>query len=127
MYHVECHKQAFHPRCDVCSAFLPAQPDGLIRFHHAPFWGLRFCPGHEADGTPRCLACNRLQPHGDRRTSCCLVGDPCYAEHLFCHEMHLPLRRPWLSLMRQSLKRGTASFFHPAKGCVMHAAYLRAS
>ena len=69
MYHVECHKQAFHPRCDVCSAFLPAQPDGLIRFHHAPFWCLRFCPSHEADGTPRCLACNRLQPHGEGHTA----------------------------------------------------------
>ena len=64
IYHVDCHKLRFHPRCDVCSAFLPAQPDGLIRFHHAPFWGLRFCPGHEGDGTPRCLACNRLQPYG---------------------------------------------------------------
>lgn len=64
MYHVECHKQAFHPRCDVCACFMAAEADGRIRFHRTPFWGLRFCPHHEADGTPRCLACNRMQLHG---------------------------------------------------------------
>lgn len=64
MYHVECHKQAFHPRCDVCACFMAAGTDGRIRFHRTPFWGLRFCPAHETDGTPRCLACNRMQLHG---------------------------------------------------------------
>ena len=61
-YHPACHKQAFHPRCAVCAQWVPDQPGGRIVWSEVPFWGDRFCPGHQGDGTLCCTACTRLQP-----------------------------------------------------------------
>jgi hypothetical protein len=41
LYHEGCHRHAFHPKCSVCTSFLPEQ-GGVIRFHHHPFWANRW-------------------------------------------------------------------------------------
>mmetsp|Transcript_20267 Transcript_20267/g.61060 ORF Transcript_20267/g.61060 Transcript_20267/m.61060 type:complete len:562 (-) Transcript_20267:314-1999(-) len=64
LYHPQCHRQKFHPRCSCCNDHLPIDAMGMVRFHHQPFWNTKFCARHEADGTPRCHACNRLQIYG---------------------------------------------------------------
>ena len=46
LYHEGCHRHAFHPKCSVCTSFLPEQ-GGVIRFHHHPFWSNRWAvPEH---------------------------------------------------------------------------------
>eukprot|EP00887_Chlorella_sp_A99_P004192 scaffold23.g4192.t1 len=70
-YHLACHRAAFHPRCAVCADWVPAAADGSVAWSEVPFWGDRFCPGHAADGTPRCAACTRLRPADAR------PGGPC--------------------------------------------------
>lgn len=44
LYHVDCHRQKFHPKCSVCTSLLPCGPDGIIRFHHNPYWKNRLGP-----------------------------------------------------------------------------------
>ncbi|KAK9863197.1 hypothetical protein WJX84_000665 [Apatococcus fuscideae] len=68
-YHVNCHKQAFHPCCSVCKGFLPVEKDNRVVFLENRFWHERYCPKHQKDGTHRCTACSRLQPAGQDWTS----------------------------------------------------------
>ena len=30
-------------------------------YNNHPFWEERYCPVHEADGTPKCCSCERLE------------------------------------------------------------------
>eukprot|EP00850_Spirogloea_muscicola_P018213 SM000164S02275 [mRNA] locus=s164:249757:253841:+ [translate_table: standard] len=62
-YHPSCHQELFHPRCHVCHDYIPPR-SGVIEYRASPFWGERYCPGHESDGTPRCAGCSRLEPRG---------------------------------------------------------------
>eukprot|EP00850_Spirogloea_muscicola_P012728 SM000083S22775 [mRNA] locus=s83:384578:388554:+ [translate_table: standard] len=62
-YHPSCHQELFHPRCHVCHDYIPPR-NGVIEYRASPFWGERYCPGHESDGTPRCAGCSRLEPRG---------------------------------------------------------------
>jgi hypothetical protein len=65
--HPACHQNAFHPRCTVCSNFLPQEPgSNRIVWQVSPFWGDKTCPSHTTDGTKRCTACQRLQPHSEQ-------------------------------------------------------------
>eukprot|EP00850_Spirogloea_muscicola_P022154 SM000279S10400 [mRNA] locus=s279:93578:98226:- [translate_table: standard] len=77
-YHPSCHQELFHPRCHVCHDYVssskvkakyledPSIPprNGVIEYRASPFWGERYCPGHESDGTPRCAGCSRLEARG---------------------------------------------------------------
>lgn len=62
-YHQACHRDRFHPRCDVCKGWLP-ENQGRVSWHAAPFWGTKTCPVHATDGTKRCTSCTRMQPQG---------------------------------------------------------------
>lgn len=60
-YHRDCYRELFHPRCEVCSQFIPANAAGLIEYRSHPFWNQKYCPRHERDGTPRCCSCDRIE------------------------------------------------------------------
>eukprot|EP00246_Nothoceros_aenigmaticus_P004775 TRINITY_DN1646_c0_g1_i1.p1 TRINITY_DN1646_c0_g1~~TRINITY_DN1646_c0_g1_i1.p1 ORF type:complete len:363 (+),score=16.73 TRINITY_DN1646_c0_g1_i1:392-1480(+) len=60
-YHKQCHKELFHPRCQVCYNFIPKNGANMIEFRSHPFWGQRYCPAHEHDSTARCCSCERLE------------------------------------------------------------------
>lgn len=64
-YHKRCYKELFHPKCEVCHTFIPTNRAGLIEFRSHPFWGLKYCPVHESDGTPRCGSCDRIEPRDE--------------------------------------------------------------
>eukprot|EP00897_Mesotaenium_endlicherianum_P004347 jgi/Mesen1/3940/ME000209S02958 len=61
---------SWHPHCFKCAACaraitdreIPTREGGLIEYRSLPFWGHKHCPAHETDGTPRCSACQRLEP-----------------------------------------------------------------
>ncbi|XP_074557461.1 protein DA1-related 1-like [Curcuma longa] len=61
-YHKPCHRKLYHPKCDVCKNFIPQIRDGRIEYRAHPFWGQKYCPTHERDGTPRCCSCERMEP-----------------------------------------------------------------
>ncbi|XP_024023307.1 protein DA1-related 1 isoform X2 [Morus notabilis] len=65
-YHKSCYKEQHHPRCDVCSNFIPTNSKGLIEYRAHPFWMQKYCPSHERDGTPRCCSCERMEPRDTR-------------------------------------------------------------
>lgn len=60
-YHKSCYKEQNHPKCDVCSNFIPTNSIGLIEYRAHPFWMQKYCPSHEHDGTPRCCSCERME------------------------------------------------------------------
>ncbi|KAI4369265.1 hypothetical protein MLD38_017725 [Melastoma candidum] len=61
-FHKSCYKEQHHPKCDVCTIFIPANSVGLIEYRAHPFWLQKYCPSHEKDGTPRCCSCERMEP-----------------------------------------------------------------
>ncbi|XP_039690180.1 protein DA1-related 7 isoform X2 [Medicago truncatula] len=61
-YHKSCYREKYHPRCDVCKNFIPANSAGLIEYRAHPFWIQKYCPTHELDSTPRCCSCERMEP-----------------------------------------------------------------
>ncbi|XP_018680178.2 protein DA1-related 1 isoform X1 [Musa acuminata AAA Group] len=61
-YHKSCYRKLYHPKCDVCKQYIPAIRDGHIEYRAHPFWGQRYCPLHERDGTPMCCSCERMEP-----------------------------------------------------------------
>lgn len=63
-YHRDCYKETFHPKCEVCSQFIPMNAQGLIEYRSHPFWNQKYCPRHERDGTPRCCSCDRIETAG---------------------------------------------------------------
>ncbi|XP_048130694.1 protein DA1 isoform X3 [Rhodamnia argentea] len=68
-YHKSCYKEHYHPKCDVCSHFIPTNLAGLIEYRAHPFWSQKYCPSHEHDGTPRCCSCERMEPRETRYVS----------------------------------------------------------
>ncbi|KAJ8770659.1 hypothetical protein K2173_021306 [Erythroxylum novogranatense] len=68
-YHKSCHKEHHHPRCDVCSNFIPTNASGLVEYRAHPFWMQKYCPSHERDGTCRCCSCERMEPRDMRYLS----------------------------------------------------------
>jgi hypothetical protein len=76
--HPECYQHAFHPRCTVCSNFLPEEQNRVV-WQLTPFWNDKICPSHATDGTSSCTACQRWQKRDeewadleDGRTLCLL-------------------------------------------------------
>lgn len=65
-YHKSCYKEHHHPRCDVCTHFIPTNAAGLIEYRAHPFWLQKYCPSHERDATPRCCSCERMEPRGTK-------------------------------------------------------------
>ncbi|XP_074566793.1 protein DA1-related 1-like [Curcuma longa] len=61
-YHKVCHKKLYHPKCYVCTDFIPLIRDGRIEYQTHPFWEQKYCPIHERDDTPRCCSCERIEP-----------------------------------------------------------------
>ncbi|KAJ6420000.1 hypothetical protein OIU84_030011 [Salix udensis] len=68
-YHKSCFRNQHHPKCDVCSNFIPTNSSGLIEYRVHPFWRQKYCPSHEHDGTPRCCSCERVEPRDTRYLS----------------------------------------------------------
>ncbi|KAJ6378704.1 hypothetical protein OIU78_028849 [Salix suchowensis] len=68
-YHKSCFRNQHHPKCDVCSNFIPTNSSGLIEYRVHPFWRQKYCPSHEHDGTPRCCSCERMEPRDTRYLS----------------------------------------------------------
>ncbi|CAA0831601.1 Protein DA1 [Striga hermonthica] len=60
-YHKTCYKESYHPKCDICSHFIPTNAAGLIEYRAHPFWSQKYCPSHEHDGTARCCSCERME------------------------------------------------------------------
>jgi hypothetical protein len=121
--HPSCHRNEFHPRCTVCSSFLPEEPGThRIVWQVTPFWNDKTCPSHATDGTKRCTACQRLQKRSeewadldDGRTLCLLclgtvipntaAAQPLYDSILDFYRrqgMQLPVKPP-LSLVSNSV------------------------
>ncbi|KAK3128544.1 hypothetical protein QOZ80_6BG0463240 [Eleusine coracana subsp. coracana] len=65
-YHKNCYKELFHPKCDVCKNFIPANINGFIEYRAHPFWLQKYCPSHEVDDTPRCCSCQRMESRDSR-------------------------------------------------------------
>lgn len=64
-FHMQCHKEEFHPKCNVCGDYLPMQEAGRVVWSAIPFWTTdKVCPVHNTDGTKRCTSCTRFQPRG---------------------------------------------------------------
>ncbi|KAJ7520045.1 hypothetical protein O6H91_20G064900 [Diphasiastrum complanatum] len=68
-YHKDCYRELYHPRCEVCHEFIPPNSARLIEYRAHPFWGQKYCPAHEEDGTPRCCSCERMEPRDARYIS----------------------------------------------------------
>ncbi|KAI3432702.1 hypothetical protein D9Q98_004252 [Chlorella vulgaris] len=62
-YHEHCFKDKYHPKCCVCSDFLPTE-DRRYLGYKVPFWSDVYCASHRQDGTPFCDSCHRLCPRG---------------------------------------------------------------
>lgn len=65
-FHKSCYKERHHPKCDVCSNFIPTNAAGLIEYRAHPFWLQKYCPSHEHDRTPRCCSCERMEARDTR-------------------------------------------------------------
>ncbi|KAK4757227.1 hypothetical protein SAY87_007354 [Trapa incisa] len=55
--------------CDVCGKPVPVDWSGNSIYGENSIFRQKYCRVHERDGTPRCSACNRLQPTGVQYTS----------------------------------------------------------
>lgn len=52
--------------CTVCQGNMFSMQRGpQIVWNEVPFWGNRYCPIHNSDGTPRCTSCSRFCPVGE--------------------------------------------------------------
>ncbi|VYS71620.1 unnamed protein product [Arabidopsis thaliana] len=54
------HKSCYERYCYVC------KEKKMKTYNNHPFWEERYCPVHEADGTPKCCSCERLEPRGTK-------------------------------------------------------------
>ncbi|CAL9245177.1 unnamed protein product [Arabidopsis halleri] len=60
------HKSCYERYCCVC------KEKKMRKFNEHQFWKERYCPAHEADGTPKCCSCERLESRG---TNHVMLGD----------------------------------------------------
>eukprot|EP00884_Botryococcus_braunii_P000692 jgi/Botrbrau1/10623/Bobra.154_1s0013.1 len=66
-YHADCYREKFTPRCTVCHHHFPVK-NGQYRFMRNRFWKDQvYCEEHQADGTPCCCACERLEPRRESK------------------------------------------------------------
>ncbi|XP_022949691.1 protein DA1-related 1-like isoform X1 [Cucurbita moschata] len=59
-YYTNCPTKKEHVKCDLCNNFIP-DIDGTVYCCMNSFWGQKYCPSHENDGTSSCCSCKRLQ------------------------------------------------------------------
>ncbi|KAK8512490.1 hypothetical protein V6N13_082965 [Hibiscus sabdariffa] len=98
-FHKTCYKERYHPKCDVCSHFIPTNPAGLIEYRAHPFWVQKYCPSHEHDGTPRCCSCERMEPRDtgyvaldDGRKLCLECLDSAIMDTKECQPLYLDIQ-----------------------------------
>lgn len=98
-YHKSCYKVLHHPRCDVCSGYIPTNAAGLIEYRAHPFWLQKYCPSHERDGTPRCCSCERMETRDTRylslddgRKLCLECLDSAIMDTNECQPLYLEIR-----------------------------------
>ncbi|TYJ49273.1 hypothetical protein E1A91_A01G123100v1 [Gossypium mustelinum] len=98
-FHKSCYKERYHPKCDVCSHFIPTNPAGLIEYRAHPFWIQKYCPSHEHDGTPRCCSCERMEPQDtgyvaldDGRKLCLECLDSAVMDTKECQPLYLDIQ-----------------------------------
>ncbi|KAM7277961.1 hypothetical protein ACFE04_005095 [Oxalis oulophora] len=104
-YHKTCYKERYHPKCDVCNHFIPANLAGLIEYRAHPFWVQKYCPSHEHDGTPRCCSCERMEPRdtiyvplNDGRKLCLECLDSAVMDTSECQPLHFNIQQFYESL-----------------------------
>ncbi|XP_010533250.1 PREDICTED: protein DA1 isoform X2 [Tarenaya hassleriana] len=98
-FHKACYRERYHPKCDVCSHFIPTNPAGLIEYRAHPFWIQKYCPSHEHDGTPRCCSCERMEPRDtgyveliDRRKLCLECLESAVMDTNQCQPLYLQIQ-----------------------------------
>ncbi|KAE8653995.1 Protein DA1 [Hibiscus syriacus] len=98
-FHKSCYKERYHPKCDVCSHFIPTNPAGLIEYRAHPFWIQKYCPSHELDSTPRCCSCERMEPRDtgyvaldDGRKLCLECLDSAVMDTKECEPLYLDIQ-----------------------------------
>ncbi|KAG2319708.1 hypothetical protein Bca52824_012921 [Brassica carinata] len=98
-FHKACYRERFHPKCDVCSHFIPTNLAGLIEYRAHPFWVQKYCPSHEHDATPRCCSCERMEPRNmvyvelnDGRKLCLECLDSAVMDTFQCQPLYLQIQ-----------------------------------
>ncbi|KAK8623357.1 hypothetical protein V6N13_118243 [Hibiscus sabdariffa] len=98
-FHKTCYKERYHPKCDVCSHFIPTNPAGLIEYRAHPFWIQKYCPSHEHDSTPRCCSCERMESRDtgyvaldDGRKLCLECLDSAVMDTKECQPLYLDIQ-----------------------------------
>ncbi|CAL9135242.1 unnamed protein product [Musa textilis] len=98
-YHKSCYRELYHPKCDVCKQFIPANMNGFIEYRALPFWLQKYCPSHEMDGTPRCCSCERMEPRDtkyvtldDGRMLCLECLDSAVMDTNECQPLYLDIQ-----------------------------------
>ncbi|KAF3606382.1 hypothetical protein DY000_02045837 [Brassica cretica] len=98
-FHKACYRERYHPKCDVCSLFIPTNHAGLIEYRAHPFWVQKYCPSHEHDATPRCCSCERMEPRNtgyvelnDGRKLCLECLDSAVMDTFQCQPLYLQIQ-----------------------------------
>ncbi|XP_013746710.1 protein DA1 isoform X1 [Brassica napus] len=98
-FHKACYRERFHPKCDVCSLFIPTNHAGLIEYRAHPFWVQKYCPSHEHDATPRCCSCERMESRNtgyfelnDGRKLCLECLDSSVMDTFQCQPLYLQIQ-----------------------------------
>ncbi|CAH8381277.1 unnamed protein product [Eruca vesicaria subsp. sativa] len=98
-FHKTCYRERYHPKCDVCSHFIPTNHAGLIEYRAHPFWVQKYCPSHEHDATPRCCSCERMEPRNtgyvelnDGRKLCLECLDSAVMDTFQCQPLYLQIQ-----------------------------------
>ncbi|KAJ0247794.1 Protein DA1 [Hirschfeldia incana] len=98
-FHKACYREQYHPKCDVCSHFIPTNHAGLIEYRAHPFWIQKYCPSHEYDATPRCCSCERMEPRNaayvelnDGRKLCLECLDSAVMDTYQCQPLYLQIQ-----------------------------------
>nr|WID60820.1 DA1 protein [Arabidopsis thaliana] len=98
-FHKACYRERYHPKCDVCSHFIPTNHAGLIEYRAHPFWVQKYCPSHEHDATPRCCSCERMEPRNTRyvelndgRKLCLECLDSAVMDTMQCQPLYLQIQ-----------------------------------
>ncbi|URE22688.1 T-complex protein 1 subunit [Musa troglodytarum] len=98
-YHKSCYRELYHPKCDVCKQFIPANMNGFIEYRALPFWLQKYCPSHEMDRTPRCCSCERMEPRDtkyvtldDGRMLCLECLDSAVMDTNECQPLYLDIQ-----------------------------------
>ncbi|KAL9284775.1 Protein DA1-related 6 [Arabidopsis thaliana] len=87
------HKSCYERYCYVC------KEKKMKTYNNHPFWEERYCPVHEADGTPKCCSCERLEPResnyvmlADGRWLCLECMNSAVMDSDECQPLHFDMR-----------------------------------